>query len=110
MENALNDSPGRRLEERLARLRERGVILIDPRQTFVDSDVDCERVCPGVVLYPGTRLHGSGLFLGPRAVVGREGPATLEHAVLGAGAAVDSGFVSRAVLLEGARLGANAHV
>jgi len=42
--------------------------------------------------------------------VGTEGPATLVDAVLDEEATVASGFVSGAVLLRGASLGANAHV
>jgi len=92
------------------RLIERGVMLVDPGQTYVAPEVDPERISAGVVLYPGCRLHGSRTFLGPGALVGREGPATLVDSVLGERAVVESGFVRGAVLLRDARLGGNAHV
>jgi hypothetical protein len=98
------------LPARLETLMTRGVHIVDPRQTFLDGDVLLERIYPGVVLYPGTRLHGARTFLAPGAIVGREGPATLHDTVMGAGAVIDSGFVHGAVLLERARVGANAHV
>jgi UDP-N-acetylglucosamine/UDP-N-acetylgalactosamine diphosphorylase len=60
-------------------------------------------------LHPGTRLHGARTFVGPRAGVGAEGPATLVDAVLGPDARVDAGYLEGAVLLGGARAGWGAH-
>jgi UDP-N-acetylglucosamine/UDP-N-acetylgalactosamine diphosphorylase len=98
------------IEARLQDLAERGAVIVDPRQTWVDDAVDPSRIQPGAILHPGTRLSGGMTFLGEGAEVGREGPATLVDAVLDAGARVDSGFVQGAVLLSGARAGANAHL
>lgn len=97
------------IEARLSALAARGVRIVDPRQTWVDDDVDEGRIADGVVLHPGTRLSGARTFLGHGAEVGREGPATLVDAVLDEGARVDSGYVRGAVLLRGASAGANAH-
>ncbi|MBI4880904.1 MAG: UDP-N-acetylglucosamine pyrophosphorylase [Planctomycetes bacterium] len=91
-------------------LLERGVRVLDPAQTYVGDDVDASRIAPTAVLFPGTRLSGPRTYLGPDSSVGAEGPAVLVDAVLGAGAAVASGYVRGAVLLRGACLGANAHV
>jgi hypothetical protein len=99
-----------RIEERLARLAALGVRIVDPRQTFVDTDVDLARIDPTVTLHPGTRLHGPRTFLGPGSALGAEGPAIVVDSVLGEGAAVASGYVRGAVLLAGASLGANSHV
>ena len=96
--------------EEVARLVAMGVRIVDPRQTFIDGDVDPGRIDPTAILHPGTRLSGARTFVGPGAVVGREGPAALVNAVLGEGAVVASGYVEEAVLLRGARLGADAHV
>jgi hypothetical protein len=95
---------------RVALLADRGVKIVDPRQTFIDTDVDPARISAGAVLYPGTRLHGARTFLGPGASVGREGPAILYGAVLGEEAAIASGYAEGAVLLRGAKAGANAHL
>jgi hypothetical protein len=94
----------------LTELQGRGVEIIDPRQTYVDSEIDVDRVCPGAILYPGVRLLGSRTFIGPKARVGSEGPATLVDTVLAESAEIASGYVEGAVLLRGARLGSNAHV
>jgi len=98
------------LERRLAALTGRGVVIPDPRQTYVDASVDLGRICAGAVLYPGTRLTGARTFVGPGAKVGTEGPVTLDDAVLGEQAEVASGFVNGAVLLRGAKIGSNGHV
>lgn len=98
------------VEERLTRLIDAGVRIIDPRQTWVSNDVDLARIRPGAVLHPGTRLAGSRCFLSAGAEVGREGPAVLVDAVLDGGARVESGYVNGAVLLRDAVLGSNAHV
>ncbi|MCU0691592.1 MAG: UDP-N-acetylglucosamine pyrophosphorylase, partial [Polyangiaceae bacterium] len=98
------------LEQRLARLAATGVHIVDPRQTYVASDVELVRMQPQAVLHPGTRLSGPRCWVGRGATVGTEGPATLHNAVLDEGASVASGFVDGAVLLRKASLGANAHV
>lgn len=98
------------LEARLALLASRGVSILDPRQTYVGPEVTLDNIAPGVVLYPGTRLHGGRCRLGPEVEIGREGPTVVIDSVLAERAAVASGFVEGAVLLREARLGANAHV
>ncbi|HJV35437.1 hypothetical protein [Geomonas sp.] len=98
------------LEKRLKSLQERGVTILDPRQTYLDPAVQLERISAGAVLYPGTRLVGARTYLAPGAKVGTEGPATVENSVLGERSEVASGFVSGAVLLEKAKLGSNSHV
>ena len=98
------------LEARLAALAARGVRVVDSRQTYVGPEVDLDNIHAGVVLHPGTRLHGAGCYLGPGVELGREGPVVLIDSALAQGAAVASGYVEGAVLLRGAKLGANAHV
>jgi hypothetical protein len=98
------------MDRRLRELTRRGVRVVDLRQTWVDDSVELDRVRPGATLHPGTRLQGARCWVGEGAQVGTEGPATLVDAVLDANTAVASGFVSGAVLLRGASLGANAHV
>ena len=66
---------------------------------------------PSAPSTPASRVEAlRRLFLGPGAVVGAEGPATLVDSVLGEGASIASGFAKGAVLLKAAKLGANAHV
>jgi UDP-N-acetylglucosamine/UDP-N-acetylgalactosamine diphosphorylase len=101
---------GANLEARLGELERRGVRVLDPRQTWLDAHVSLDRIQPGAVLHPGTRLSGARTWLGAGAEVGTEGPATLVDAVFDEGASIASGYVNGAVLLRKASLGANAHV
>lgn len=98
------------LETRLAALAARGITILDPRQTYVGPEVSLANIEPGVVLYPGTRLHGARCYLGPEVEIGREGPTVVVDSSLAERAAIASGYVEGAVLLREARLGANAHV
>jgi len=100
----------RDLETRLSVVAQRGVVVVDPRQTYIEAEVQLDRLAAGAVLHPGTRLIGSKTMLGARAQVGPEGPATLVDTVLMDGARLDSGYAEGAVLLRDARAGANAHL
>jgi len=98
------------LANRLRQLEANGVVIVDPRQTYVDPAVVLGRVRSGAVLHPGTRLLGARTFVGPGAVIGQEGPAVIDNGVIGTGAAVASGYVNDAVLLPDARVGAANHI
>ncbi len=95
---------------RVAELVERGVQVVAPEQVFVGADVDLTRIATGATLHPGTRLYGPRTFVAAGAHVGKEGPATLDNAVLGKNASIASGYVRGAVLLDDAQLGFAAHV
>ncbi len=98
------------LTQRLQRLSQRGVRLVDSRQVFVDADVDPDRVHPGAILYPGTRLAGRSTMIGPGARIGSEGPATVIDSTVAEDAEICSGFVSGSVLLNRAKIGPNGHI
>ncbi|MGY4508934.1 UDP-N-acetylglucosamine pyrophosphorylase [Bradyrhizobium sp. USDA 3650] len=97
-------------DARLRQLSDKGVNVVDPRQTFLDDDVDLDRVFPEAILFPGTRLAGRKTLVGPRAKIGSEGPATVIESVIGESAEIASGYVTGSVLLTKARIGANGHV
>lgn len=98
------------LHDRLDFLSRKGVELIDPRQIFLDRDVCLERIFPGSVLFPGTRLLGANTLVAPGARIGSEGPATIADSAIGENAEVASGFVTGSVLLNNARIGSNGHI
>ena len=58
------------------------MLLPAPEQVFIDGDVDPGRIAAGVVLFPGTRLHGPRTYLAEGVRVGTEGPATLRDWLL----------------------------
>src|SRR5262249_51320622 len=98
------------LDHRIDLLSEKGVEVIDRRQTYVDETVCLDRIFPGSILFPGTRLTGPETLVAPEAIIGSEGPATIVNSVIGEGAEVASGYVAGSVLLEKARIGSNGHL
>lgn len=105
MKNSMNYS----IENSLKSLEDKGVIIIDPRQVYVSPDLDLDRIYPGSVLYPGTRLTGKRTLIGTGAEIGVEGPATVNDSVIGAKASIASGYVTESTLLPRAKAGANCH-
>ncbi len=85
-----------RINERWMR---RGVTMVDPEVTYVDSSVE---LAPDVVLYPGTHLQGTtvvaeGAELGPNT--------QLSDCVIGAGAVVTATIGRNARVGEDAQVG-----
>jgi len=97
------------IEKRIQKLEEKGVVVLDPRQTYLSPDVDLDRIYPGSVLFPGCRLTGSRTLVGSSAQIGTEGPAAICNSVIGAHAEVGSGFLSEVTLLPKAKAGADSH-
>lgn len=97
------------IEERIRTLKEKGVVIIDSRQTYIGPEVDLDRICSGSVLFPGSRLTGPRTLVGSRAQIGTEGPAAIHNSIIGAYGEVGSGFLSDATLLPRAKAGANSH-
>jgi UDP-N-acetylglucosamine/UDP-N-acetylgalactosamine diphosphorylase len=93
----------------LKQLMDKGVVIIDPRQIYIDENVDPNRIYKGAILFPGTRLCGKRTLIGTAAKIGTEGPATIQNSIIGSHAEVASGFMSDATLLPRAKAGANAH-
>jgi acetyltransferase-like isoleucine patch superfamily enzyme len=98
------------LDARLDVLQAQGVTLVDRRQIYLDEAIDLNRIRPGAVLHPGTRLIGPTTFVGTGAKIGTEGPAVLENMVTGENTEVASGYLKDSVMLRDARVGANAHI
>jgi UDP-N-acetylglucosamine/UDP-N-acetylgalactosamine diphosphorylase len=97
------------LDERIHLLLDKGVKIVDERQVYLSDDLDIDRIMPGSIIFPGTRLIGKRTFVGKGAKVGTDGPAILIDSILGEEAEVASGFLKGAVLLRKAKAGANAH-
>jgi UDP-N-acetylglucosamine/UDP-N-acetylgalactosamine diphosphorylase len=98
------------LHDRLDLLSQKGVEIIDPRQTFIDDTVCLDRIFPGSVLFPGTRISGATTVVAPGAKIGSEGPATIADSAIGENAEVASGYVNGSVLLSKAKIGSNGHI
>src|SRR5260370_25160717 len=98
------------LESRLDILEAQGVTILDRRQVYLDDAINLSRVRADAILYPGTRLIGSGTFIGAGAKICVEGPALIENTVIGENAEVASGYLKDSVKLRDARVGSNAHI
>src|ERR1700722_12785897 len=98
------------LVDRLELLASKGVELVDPRQIFIDDEIQLDRIFPGAILFPGTRLAGKRTVVAPGAKIGSEGPATIVNTAVGENAEIASGFVTDSVLLAKARIGSNGHI
>jgi UDP-N-acetylglucosamine/UDP-N-acetylgalactosamine diphosphorylase len=91
-------------------LQERGVKILSPESVFVGLEVHSEAIAPGVIIYPGCRLQGKHLSIGPNCVIGQEAPVTMDDCQLGAGVALAGGYFKGSVFLDGASMGSGAHV
>lgn len=98
------------LAPRVRDLLARGVQMPHPASVHVDDSIVPQRIASDVVIHPGCRLSGAKTSVGPGSVLGSEAPVTLEDSQLGAHVEIKGGYVSGAVLLDGASLGSGAHV
>lgn len=99
-----------KLSPAIQELGRRGVIMPAPHTVYVDDAVLPERIAPGVVLFPGTRLMGDTISIGPNSEVGSETPMTLIDCQLGHGVSVKGGYANGCVFLDGAEMGSGAHL
>lgn len=97
------------IDNRIQILADKGVVIVDPRQTYVAPEVNLDRIFAGSTLFPGTRITGSKTVIGSFAKIGTEGPVTLHNSIIASHAEVASGFLSQTTLLSGAQAGANSH-
>ncbi len=92
-------------------LTEKGVLLPHPESVFIAKDVDPDRISgDGVVIHAGCRIFGSRTLILPGAVIGREGPATIENCQVGPQVHLKAGSYKEAVFLEKASLGFGSRV
>ncbi|MGA0333030.1 MAG: hypothetical protein ACO3NW_03650, partial [Kiritimatiellia bacterium] len=98
------------LSPTLQTLLRKGVHIPHPSSVFVDEEVDPDRIHASARLYPGTRLQGAALSIGPEAEIGAETPATVINCQLAAGVSLKGGYFEGSVFLEGSSVGSSAHV
>ncbi len=106
----MNNPDPEGLESRLDWLVSNGVVIHDRRQVFIGADVVLENILPGSQLFPGARITGPNCILGRNAIIGSEGPATLDNVALDDGAEVAGGFVTNSVMLRSSRVGSSGHI
>ncbi len=95
----------------ISQLISRGVSVPHPESVYVGSDVSPERISgQNVVIYPGCRINGPDTVISAGVKLGASAPVTLDNCQLGANVDLKGGYFSRSVFLDGANMGAGAHV
>jgi bifunctional UDP-N-acetylglucosamine pyrophosphorylase / glucosamine-1-phosphate N-acetyltransferase len=101
-------------EQRQSKIRflmDKGVKIANPENLDIGDDVDAGRISgDGVVIHSGCRLSGSSLLICPGAVIGSEGPATVQDCYVGPNVELKGGFFKEAVFLQKSSMGLGAHV
>jgi len=94
----------------LPRLIEKGVSIPHPESVYVGGEVNPDRIAPGTLLFPGTRLQGESLSIGKNCRIGEETPATVIDCQLGAAVELKGGYFERSVFQDGANAGSGSHI
>jgi UDP-N-acetylglucosamine/UDP-N-acetylgalactosamine diphosphorylase len=99
------------LNEKLERLTKKGVRFPNPLTIDIGDEVDVDRISGhGVTIYPGCRIYGDQTVISAGALIGREGPATIENCQLGPKVELKAGYFAKSVFLEQSNLGLGAQV
>lgn len=88
----------------------KGVIIPNSASVEIDDKVKSERIKPGVVIHGGCRIFGAETLIEAGAVIGFEGPATVNNCYVGPKVELNGGYFAEAVFLAGAKAGLGAHV
>lgn len=94
----------------LDELRAKGVNIPNPASVEIGPEVKPGRIKPGVVIHGGCRIFGAETLIEAGAVIGFEGPVTLNNAYVGPRVELCGGYFTEAVFLSGAKAGLGAHV
>ena len=94
----------------IRRLLDKGVAFPHPQSVSISPEVDLDRIATGVTIFPGCRIAGADTFIMSEAVIGREGPATIENCHIAKGVELKGGYFKASVFLDNANMGAGAHV
>lgn len=97
-------------DRRIRALMEKGAAIPAPASVEIGTDVDIDRISgEGTVIHAGCRLHGSATFIAKGAVIGSEGPVTVENCHIGPHAELGSGYFTETVMLANAKAGTGTH-
>ncbi|MDD4871957.1 MAG: hypothetical protein PHR77_15470 [Kiritimatiellae bacterium] len=91
-------------------LLKRGAVIYHPSSVYIDSSVDLNRISADITIHPGCRITGKTTSIGPRSVIGEEGPVTIIDCQLAENVTLKGGSFSGAVILAGVIFGPCAHV
>jgi bifunctional UDP-N-acetylglucosamine pyrophosphorylase / glucosamine-1-phosphate N-acetyltransferase len=97
--------------ERIDKLAKKGVQLPAPESIELGPEVDFERISgDGVILHAGCKLFGKNTLICAGALIGQEGPVTIDNCQIGPEVTLKGGYFKESVFLEKANMGSGAHV
>ena len=97
--------------DKIKRLLEKGVNIPNPLTIDIGDEVDTDRISGnGVRIYPGCRIYGDQTVISAGALIGHEGPATIENCQIGPRVELKGGYFNQSVFLEKSNLGLGAQV
>ena len=95
----------------IEKLLTKGVKVHNPESIEIGDEVLTERISGnGVHIYPGCRIFGSSTLILKGAIIGYEGPVTIENCQIGPDVELKGGFFREAVFLKNAAAGSGSHV
>ena len=104
-------APSRTLPPKIRELLKRGVSMPLPAAVEVGDEVSIDRIASrGVVFHGGTRIFGEKTVVCAGAVLGREGPVTVENAWIGPAVDLRGGYFRESVFLDHVSLCGGAQV
>jgi len=94
----------------VSRYIRQGVVIPCPESVEIDPDIPPENIAAGVCIHAGSRIRGSGTFIGPGCIIGAEAPATVDDCQLGHGVGLKGGYYGSATFLDRCEMGSGSHV
>jgi UDP-N-acetylglucosamine/UDP-N-acetylgalactosamine diphosphorylase len=93
-------------DEIIKALISKGVRIPNPNGLEIDPGVKVENISGnGTVIHSGCRIFGPSTLILPGAVIGREGPVTIDNCQVGPDVQLKNGYFNDAVFLEKASAG-----
>jgi len=97
--------------KKVEELINKGVNIPHAEGIFVDDTVDIDNISGDeVTIHSGCKLFGQDTLILQGAVLGFEGPVTVDNCQIGPGVQLKSGFFQRSVFLKKASMGSGSHV
>jgi UDP-N-acetylglucosamine/UDP-N-acetylgalactosamine diphosphorylase len=92
-------------------LLKKGVKITNPASVDIDDSVDVDRISgDGVVIYAGCKIMGPSTLILQGAILGYEGPVTVENCHIGPQVELKGGYFKDAVFLKSVSMGLGSHI
>jgi hypothetical protein len=91
-------------------LLDKGITILHPESTYIDTSIDPERIHESVVIHPGSRITGATTSIGPDCVIGEESAATVDECQLASSVRLKGGYFAGSVFMDSTSIASSAHV